>query len=81
MGSDQTSTFDRINRYGKAGWYRAESLVFDGPETAFDIVMQLMVGNKNKSRDILMGHSWNYTGVATCRHATHKHMASIIYSE
>jgi uncharacterized protein YkwD len=45
IGSDLSSTFDRINRYGKAGWFRAESLTFGEPDNGAAIVAHLLLDN------------------------------------
>jgi uncharacterized protein YkwD len=80
IGSDMSSSFDRINRYGKAGWYRAESLTFGGPPTSKAIIEHLRTQNVQKTKKIMLNRGWQYTGIATCEHSVHDYMTSIIYA-
>jgi uncharacterized protein YkwD len=65
VGSDGSSLYDRINRYGKAGWYRDEALTFEG-KTAKDIVMDLYVSEFEPNRRSVMHPNYKKVGVFTC---------------
>jgi uncharacterized protein YkwD len=43
IGSDYSSSYDRINRYGEAGWHTGEILAFHKHQSGIDTVMQLLM--------------------------------------
>ncbi len=83
LGSDRRTPFDRLNRYGRWGGSAAENISY-GPDTAEQVVMQLIVDDGVSSR----GHRENifngelrWTGVACGPHEKYRWMSVIVYAK
>jgi len=93
FGSKGTSPYDRILRYGQAGWWRAENMAFSEKpldtwaeltEQAKKIVMNLFVDDGFTAREHrmrLINPDFKVTGIASCPHRYLKHMSVIDYAE
>ena len=93
FGSKGTSPYDRILRYGQAGWWRAENMAFSGPpeETwteltaqAKKIIMNLFIDDGFTSREHrmrLVNPDFKVAGIASCPHRYLKHLSVIDYAE
>lgn len=81
FGTDQSSPFDRISRYGKPGWWRGENLMFMDTKIpvresvldreAKNIVMKLFVDEGlagRPSRHRMLNPEFKMVGIYTCPH-------------
>jgi len=80
FGTDESSPFERISRYGKPGWWRGENLSFNsfgvpaGAEVdaeAKNIVLKMFIdegvaGRPNRSR--MLNPEFNLVGIFSCPH-------------
>jgi len=81
FGTDQSSPFDRIVKFGKPGWWRGENLAFHTEEFPLDeakvddmakkIVFKMFIdagiaGRPNRSR--ILNPEFNLVGVYSCPH-------------
>ena len=71
LGSDGSTLFDRINRYGDSGWFRGENLSFseNKPDIVNDIVMGLFIddstpGHQHRAR--MWSPNFKVTGIFSC---------------
>ena len=78
VGRDQSSMFDRITRYGEAGWYRGENLHY-GQKSPTNVVLDLLIDN-NLHRRGLLSPKLEVTGIYSCKHKTKKGVTVINYA-
>lgn len=93
FGSEGSSPFDRISKYGRPGWWRGENLSFnnwglpaataDVDNLGLDIVLRLFVdegvaGRPNRSR--MLNPEFKMVGIQTCAHKTINSMTVLDYS-
>jgi hypothetical protein len=77
IGSDQSTTYDRIRRYGTAGWYRGESIfVREGR-----IELMAIDGLLDKERrNNVFRPDYHMTGIFSCQDENRK-LTVIMYSD
>ena len=83
VGSEGQTPATRVALYGDSGSALGENLAYGGTQSGFEIIMQLLIddGVSNRtSRNLLFDPRWNYTGIATCAHASRTMMTSIVYA-
>jgi len=71
-GSDGSSPFQRIDRYGEAAGYQAENISY-GPNTGTEIVMGLFIDDgvpDRGHRTNMLNSNFGQTGIAFCRHTS-----------
>ena len=82
-GSDGSSPFDRIARYGTASGMEGENISF-GSSTAKAIIMDLFVDDGVRDRghrNSLMQKAFKLTGISFCKHdSQYKHMTDVLYA-
>ena len=84
LGSDYSTHFDRIYRYGEPGWHVAQNMAFGARKAGDDVVMRLLTNNKRShktSRQIIFDNRWTLAGVSSCEHSTHTFMTTIVYAK
>lgn len=82
-GSDGSTPFQRLARYGAAGGFQGENIDF-GNTSPIDIVMSLYIddGVANRShRDAIMDTTFKVTSIAFCKHnSSSQQMVDIVYA-
>jgi uncharacterized protein YkwD len=71
-GSDGSSPFQRIDRYGEAAGYQAENISY-GPNTGTEIIMGLFIDDgvpDRGHRTNMLNSNFGQTGIAFCRHTS-----------
>ena len=82
FGTDESSPFDRISKYGKPGWWRGENLRFgvnalkgmtadEADKEALRIVLSLFIDEGlagRPSRHRMLNQEFNLVGIYSCPH-------------
>jgi uncharacterized protein YkwD len=82
-GSDQSTPFTRIARYGH-GYTSAGENISYGPTTARDIVIQLLIDDGVPTRGHrinIMNLNFTQTGLACGKHPQYRHMCVMVYAK
>jgi uncharacterized protein YkwD len=81
-GSDNSSPFDRMDRFGTAYGLKAENIAY-GREIAFDIVLDMFIDDGVVGRGHrlnLWGEAFGVTGVNICPHTDYEFMTVVLYA-
>lgn len=81
-GSDKSSPFTRISRYGKSGNTAGENISY-GENTGREIVCQLLIDDGVPSRGHrtnIMNGAYTQTGVGVGTHPQYRYMCAIVYA-
>ena len=80
-GTDSSSEYDRIERYGEASWKRSENLSYttrDPMEILVDFIIEEESGTGHQKR--LWNPDFSITGSYSCPHSKHKYATVVTYA-
>jgi uncharacterized protein YkwD len=75
IGSDTSTYFDRIRRYGEAGWYRGENIYVGSGDGQMVVGLEEELNRKN-----IFSKYFKLTGIYTCAHMGRK-LTVIVYAD
>ena len=78
-GTDGSTAWDRISRYGKWSGYVGENIAY-GKNSGKKYMMQLYVDGETQYRKNILNKEYKLTGMAVCQHKGYGQMIVITYA-